>query len=260
MLVTANAIRLEKLFDTAIHAPEKTNLYTEQLRELHFDPSWKYCVSLISFHDKEGVAGLTLKTINNHILKLIETGNDSAFSYLASDWIVLIIANQSANETKKEINTFLSSFQGIWFDFSIGRAIRSINSLARSFASAERILQLKKDGTLPDTISSYNELGLYRVITGLEKDGILELIHEEYLEPLLSYDRVRGTEYVPFLYTYLRYEGRVHEIAELMYIHKNTVLYKIRKIEEILDCDLSTLEDRIFLTIACMNYQVCGKK
>ena len=39
-----------------------------------------------------------------------------------------------------------------------------------------------------------------------------------------------------------------------MFIHKNTVHYKVHRIEEILDCDLSRLDTKIYLMIASMHY------
>ena len=41
-----------------------------------------------------------------------------------------------------------------------------------------------------------------------------------------------------------------------MFIHRNTVHYKIRKVEEILDCDLQSTETKLYLLIATMNYQL----
>ena len=59
-----------------------------------------------------------------------------------------------------------------------------------------------------------------------------------------------------FVQNYLKYDGRVHDIAEKMFIHRNTVHYKIRKVEEILDCDLQSTETKLYLLIATMNYQL----
>ena len=69
----------------------------------------------------------------------------------------------------------------------------------------------------------------------------------------MDYDRLCGTDYVEFINTYLECDGHINKIAERMFIHKNTVHYKIRKIEEILDCDLSRYDVKMYLMIATMH-------
>ena len=52
--------------------------------------------------------------------------------------------------------------------------------------------------------------------------------------------------------SYLRHSGSVKDTAEEMFIHRNTVNYKIKKIEELLQLDLSNLDNRIKLTMGLM--------
>ena len=40
-------------------------------------------------------------------------------------------------------------------------------------------------------------------------------------------------------------ENSVKETAEAMFVHRNTINYKINKIEEMLNCDLSELDTRL---------------
>ena len=247
--------RLQQLFELAIAAPGKSNLYAEPLSKFHFDPFWKYCVALIAFHDVGNFAHLTLNMVNAQILKILEEKGEHAFAYISSQSIILILTNQTPNEAKRQVTAILSDFPDIWFDYSVGRSIRKIEYLRESYLGAEEILVQKKKQILPDNVVSYSEYELHKIISGQAREETLKHIHNIYLKPLISYDAVRGTEYVEFLATYLLYEGHLKEIADLMYIHKNTVLYKVHKIEEILDCDLSKMEYRIFLCIACMNYQ-----
>ena len=45
-----------------------------------------------------------------------------------------------------------------------------------------------------------------------------------------------------------------------MFIHRNTVHYKIRKVEEILDCDLQRTDTKMYLLIAIISDQLQGKQ
>lgn len=140
--------------------------------------------------------------------------------------------------------------------FSVGRCTKSVRCIQKSFVLAEKILTLQLGGQLPVSLHAYNNLGIYKIVLGLENQDILNEIHEEYLAPLISYDRACGTEYVDFIQNYLKYDGHIRAISEKMFIHRNTVHYKIRKIEEILDCDLQRTDTKMYLLIAVMSYQI----
>ena len=48
---------------------------------------------------------------------------------------------------------------------------------------------------------------------------------------------------------YLQTNGSLNDTANQMYVHRNTINYKLKKIEEILDVDLSSLDFRIHVTL-----------
>ena len=56
-----------------------------------------------------------------------------------------------------------------------------------------------------------------------------------------------------FIKIYLECNGRINKISDKMFIHKNTVHYKLKKIEEILDCDLSRYDIKMYIIIAVMS-------
>ena len=51
---------------------------------------------------------------------------------------------------------------------------------------------------------------------------------------------------------YLNSNCSINDTADKLFIHRNTVVYKIKKINELLDCDLSELEVRVKLFLAIM--------
>jgi hypothetical protein len=87
---------------------------------------------------------------------------------------------------------------------------------------------------------------------------LLSLLHEEarqafrgrLLDPLLAYDREHGTELVRTLEVFLRCSGSWTKAAEVMFVHVNSLRYRIRRIEELTGRDLSSLEDQAALLLA----------
>ena len=240
------------VFEYIMRNPSLYYEYEASLRELGFSPEWDYCVSLIYPKNPER------RKLPSVITSLYErfassTISDLFFPYIASDKVVLV----SAKTTPQDIEAFILKTLGSLYPdktvFGIGRSTKSIRCLDKSYSLAAKILSMKASGSIPDKIVRYDELGMYRIIAGLENHDILNQIDEEYYTPLLDYDRLCGTDYADFINIYLECDGHINRIAEKMFIHKNTVHYKIRKIEEILDCDLSRYDVKMYLIIAAMH-------
>ena len=51
---------------------------------------------------------------------------------------------------------------------------------------------------------------------------------------------------------YLQTSGSIQAMAAKMYIHRNTIIYRMNNIKQLLDCDLEKAEDRLLYMIACM--------
>ena len=55
----------------------------------------------------------------------------------------------------------------------------------------------------------------------------------ESLAPLEAYDAERGTNLVQTLYVYVQQGGNVAATAETLFLHRNSVLYRLQRIEEV---------------------------
>lgn len=260
---SSDKIELETLLNNAIQFPDRQELYVSGLQQKGFKPEWRYCVALIHMEPDPGNTGVsgTQDCMLQVVRDALADRGCRGFAYLSNQVLVLLFANYSSEDVEeltKELTEELPrevQVPGRLF-FSVGRCTKSVRCIQKSFALAEKILTLQLGGQLPINLHAYNNLGIYKIVLGLENQDILNEIHEEYLAPLLSYDRACGTEYVDFIQNYLKYDGHIRAISEKMFIHRNTVHYKIRKIEEILDCDLQRTDTKMYLLIAVMSYQI----
>ncbi|MEJ8735796.1 PucR family transcriptional regulator [Mediterraneibacter sp. ICN-202921] len=78
----------------------------------------------------------------------------------------------------------------------------------------------------------------------------VKLYVEERLYCLKEYDREHGTKLIETLEMMMRNGGSKKQTAEKLYLHRNTMLYRVKKIEEILKCDMGdfkTLQELEFL-------------
>jgi len=70
------------------------------------------------------------------------------------------------------------------------------------------------------------------------------------LAPLLDYDREHGTELVRTLRVFLDCSGSWTKAADAMFVHVNSLRYRIRRVEELTGRDLGSLRDQAALLLA----------
>jgi DNA-binding PucR family transcriptional regulator len=79
---------------------------------------------------------------------------------------------------------------------------------------------------------------------------VLRSFRERLLGPLAEYDARHSAELLPTLRSFLACDGSWSACAARMYLHVNTVRYRIGRIEAITGRDLSALPDRVDFFLA----------
>ena len=85
----------------------------------------------------------------------------------------------------------------------------------------------------------------------------MDIIHENssisFCHPavtaLLDYDRKNGTRMAEPLFHYFLHERRYEQTAKALFVHRNTIQYRIEKIVELTKVDLDDIQQRTFLLL-----------
>ena len=80
--------------------------------------------------------------------------------------------------------------------------------------------------------------------------SVLRAFRERLLGPLAEYDARHHAELLPTLRSFLACDGSWSACASRMYVHVNTVRYRIGRIEALTGRDLSALPDRVDFFLA----------
>jgi PucR family transcriptional regulator, purine catabolism regulatory protein len=99
-------------------------------------------------------------------------------------------------------------------------------------------------------VALFAELGLYRLLLALRSTAELESFYEQALGALVEYDRKNDGELLKTLDAYFACLGSPTEAAERLHVHRNTLLYRLHRIQEIAGVDLSDAETRLALHLA----------
>lgn len=99
-----------------------------------------------------------------------------------------------------------------------------------------------------DQVVAATELGVTGLLASVADDRLLDFARRQ-LGPLADHDRRRGGELLETLRAYLE-TGEQQAAAKRLGIHPNTLRYRLDRITEIVDCDLSDAETRLNLAVA----------
>ncbi len=91
--------------------------------------------------------------------------------------------------------------------------------------------------------------GRFRLLKG-QSDESLRSLCERLVVPLVEHDRQHHTSLMPTLRTFFDNRLSVHQTADALFIHRNTLGKRLHRIEELLDVDLAQIDDVFELYLA----------
>jgi len=117
--------------------------------------------------------------------------------------------------------------------------------------SARRLAVIRAGtGTGAVSVVTSDEVASHELLLASVPGSVLRSFRDRLLGPLLAYDERHRAELLPTLREYLACSGSWHACAAAMYVHVNTVRYRIRRIEELTGRDLSSLDDQVDFFLA----------
>ncbi|SDM74946.1 helix-turn-helix domain-containing protein [Actinacidiphila guanduensis] len=132
----------------------------------------------------------------------------------------------------------------------VGGRCDVFTDLPHSYDEAVRALTVRRRSQEPNGSTSFEELGLCRMMGSGEGEREADRFVAEWLGLLLEYDARHHTELVTTLSRYLESGGSYDATAEMLLIHRSTVRYRLQRIREITGHDLGDVETRLNLHVA----------
>jgi purine catabolism regulator len=98
--------------------------------------------------------------------------------------------------------------------------------------------------------AGFEDLGTYRLLLSMTDPDALRAFADSMLAPLDTYDRDHGGELQASLRAFLQHNARWETAAGELYVHRHTLRYRMRKVEELTGRDLSSSFDRMEFWLA----------
>jgi purine catabolism regulator len=98
--------------------------------------------------------------------------------------------------------------------------------------------------------AGFEDLGTYRLLLSMSDPDALRAFADAMLAPLDRYDGEHNGELIPSLQAFLQHNARWETAAAQLYVHRHTLRYRMRKVEELTGRDLASSFDRMEFWLA----------
>jgi DNA-binding PucR family transcriptional regulator len=139
---------------------------------------------------------------------------------------------------------------------AIGGSCSAPDELPRSFTEAMRTLRIRQMSRTPRGATSFDQLGLYRILDTGNSRADVEAFVREWLGGLIDYDDSRAADMVHTLSEFLECGGNYDRTATALFIHRSTLRYRLGRIRKITGFDLADVETRLNVHVATRAWQV----
>lgn len=218
-------------------------------QELHFNSDVTRVCMLIKISSKTDVSAyyviqnLFPDKVKDFVININET--DIAL-------VKEIKSDIDSKDLEKLASSIVDTMSGEFYThcvIGIGTPVTSIKDLARSFKEAQVALEVGKVFDTERTIVSYDNLGIARLVYQLPTT-----LCDMFLKEVFKKGSIESLDQET-LFTIQRFfenNLNVSETSRKLFVHRNTLVYRLEKIKKLTGLDLREFEDAIVFKVALM--------
>jgi purine catabolism regulator len=131
----------------------------------------------------------------------------------------------------------------------------SLNEWPRVYQEALQAMQLGQRLKMHEMVD-FESLGIYRLLGKLEDITAVQEFTNQVIGPLVQYDEQHRSTLVQTIDEYFNHHGNISQTAEALFIHRNTLLYRLDRIQELTGHNLNQANMRLALHLSLKLWQL----
>jgi PucR family transcriptional regulator, purine catabolism regulatory protein len=154
----------------------------------------------------------------------------------------------------------LKYYSGSRFEarMGVGRVNHGVNGIRSSYFQAEQAIKLGISTKAMKEVIYYDDLGVYRLLNLLAGEKELNDFYKETVGKLAEYDLNHDLNLVETLRMYVHYDENLKVTSQKMFIHVNTLKYRIQKIELLTGYSLHNTDGKMMLYVGLKIHEMLG--
>ncbi|MGN0164712.1 MAG: PucR family transcriptional regulator [Lachnospiraceae bacterium] len=224
-------------------------------------------VSGLTVRSKEIYKVAVLRTLKNlpedrqkaaavRLRKNMQTCQDFYVTHVNEEILLVFPENREEEYVFQVLELSKTIFSGMEVQLCVGKTAKEVFNLYDSYKDACNIAKVSKRYKLKDKVLNYRNTGVYSLLymipLGKELDDYLDI----YIRPLVQYDEKHQTNMLATLKVYLDTKGNAKATAERLFMHYNTIGYRLERISQIMGMDISDHEIQFCLDMAIKIYDM----
>lgn len=200
---------------------------------------------------------------------IVDLEHKSSLVSLKSDSVIVFLTpgddsenlEEEAFRVAKGLQTGLKSrFEKFTFSVGLSSYYRKPEQIEKAFNEAKVALDINKRLGEKDKISSFREIGTYKLLASFLDSNSDELknFYKETIESLADYDRKHDSELIKTLETFLKLDENINDAAKALFAHRHTVRYRLERIKEITSLDINKSDDKERLALGLKLSRLLG--
>ena len=151
---------------------------------------------------------------------------------------------QKTDIIKQELLANLSEDEKKAVFIGSGREYQKISQIRQSYLEALEVIETLVFLNLDQVTCSFDELGMYRYIKLMYKKNVSENYRNEKIVKIMKKDAENNSELLKTLWYYIKNNCRVGKTAEMLFIHPNTLNYRVKQIVELTNINFDNIHER----------------
>lgn len=191
-----------------------------------------------------------------NILRFIESNFKKAYIYPAiihNELIILYLSN-SKDEIKKNLNLITNHMKKSYdldLSFGVSNDYSTVSNSKTFYKQAVRAYDWIKTFDRFNNILFYEEMGLGLLVTSIDEKDLYEYSYKI----LKNIDNDDLAFYKDLIKLYGQCNGSITKISEELFMHKNSIQYRLNKLEEITGYNPRKINDYIVLWFAFLSLE-----
>ncbi|MFO7316659.1 MAG: PucR family transcriptional regulator ligand-binding domain-containing protein [Bacilli bacterium] len=211
-------------------------------------------------HKKEHIHEMEkdFKRTFSEILENVSKKLNKHLIYTFKRDLTIIFLECKSSEADREVNHFLDMIDSYvkknqlpTISWGIGENHTGNLMFHLGYKNARTALEIGRNHKGPGTRNTFASTGIYRLLISLSNNSMsTELMHST-IGAIAAYDKNNGLDLINTLSTYIYHQGNVSQTARALSLHRQSLLYRLRKIEALTNRSLNDPDD-IFLLQLCL--------
>ena len=237
----------------AIESPAAAELAAKELLP-YFDVDGSFQILLITTGNLDSMDSVERRRIDYRLALYLENISHNSQFFYYNNAFILVMNAVPEDKLSMILDGFRDRLRRLMPDYRIyvglGSRVTDLKNLSTAYLRARAAIRYAMDNGLD--YAFFDEMGLYRMLYTMPDADLLSEMSEVPLAPLISYDKAHDANYLETLECYLACDGSYQAMARAMYTHRNTIMYRMNNIRQLLGCRLETTDERLPYQIACM--------